>query len=251
VTENEKIRTIGDLPEQAWQGLAEKKIFFGHQSVGFNLLAGVEAVMAEHPEIQLRLVESTDLTEFDRPVFAHARVGSNRDPGSKNVHFQSLLAEGIADRADLAALKYCYVDIHKESDVAAEFAAYQQSVEQIRQAHSELVVVHMTVPLREAPITFKTRLKLLLGKRDLWELNDNIARNLFNQMLRAEYADRDPVFDLARWESTRPDGSRESIEIKGKRTYALVPEYTEDGGHLNEVGRRFVAEQLLIFLAEL
>jgi lysophospholipase L1-like esterase len=32
---------------------------------------------------------------------------------------------------------------------------------------------------------------------------------------------------------------------------SLCPEYTEDGGHLNAVGRKTVAEQLLVFLAGL
>jgi lysophospholipase L1-like esterase len=30
----------------------------------------------------------------------------------------------------------------------------------------------------------------------------------------------------------------------------MVPEYTDDGGHLNEKGRKRVAEQMLIILAE-
>ena len=33
--------------------------------------------------------------------------------------------------------------------------------------------------------------------------------------------------------------------------YSMAPEYTTDGGHLNETGRKRVAEQLLIFLANL
>ena len=30
----------------------------------------------------------------------------------------------------------------------------------------------------------------------------------------------------------------------------MVPEYTEDGGHFNDQGKKKVAEQLLIILAE-
>ena len=32
--------------------------------------------------------------------------------------------------------------------------------------------------------------------------------------------------------------------------YALVPQYTDDGGHLNEVGRLLVGEQFLLFLCD-
>jgi hypothetical protein len=31
----------------------------------------------------------------------------------------------------------------------------------------------------------------------------------------------------------------------------MVPEYTTDGGHLNEIGRKKIAEQFLILLAKL
>lgn len=37
----------------------------------------------------------------------------------------------------------------------------------------------------------------------------------------------------------------------GKIFYALVPEYTHDGGHLNSIGRKLAARQLLLFLADL
>jgi len=38
---------------------------------------------------------------------------------------------------------------------------------------------------------------------------------------------------------------------KGNQIYfTLIPEYTDDGGHLNTLGRKIVAEQLLIFLAD-
>jgi hypothetical protein len=52
-------------------------------------------------------------------------------------------------------------------------------------------------------------------------------------------------------ESTYPDGRRETCAHKGKTCYSLVPEYTYDGGHLNETGRKKAAEQLLILLAKL
>jgi hypothetical protein len=70
-------------------------------------------------------------------------------------------------------------------------------------------------------------------------------------MLRKEYTGKEPIFDLAALESTNPDGTRLSFTQNGKTAYALVPTYTTDGGHLNEQGRKLVAEQLLIFLASL
>ena len=43
----------------------------------------------------------------------------------------------------------------------------------------------------------------------------------------------------------------ETFTKDGENYYSLVPDYTDDGGHLNEKGRKIVAEQLLILLANL
>jgi hypothetical protein len=59
------------------------------------------------------------------------------------------------------------------------------------------------------------------------------------------------IIDIAKIESTYPDGTRCSFSIDGKTYYSMAPEYTSDGGHLYEIGRKKVAEQLLIFLANL
>jgi hypothetical protein len=69
--------------------------------------------------------------------------------------------------------------------------------------------------------------------------------------MRREYGGREPLFDLAAVESTRPDGSRETLSLGGKTAFALHPGYTNDGSHLNEVGRRRAAEALLTLLARL
>ncbi|MBW2608023.1 MAG: hypothetical protein JRD05_10355 [Deltaproteobacteria bacterium] len=70
-------------------------------------------------------------------------------------------------------------------------------------------------------------------------------------MLRKEYDGKEPVFDIAKIESTFPNGTRCSFTKDGKTYYSMVPEYTYDSGHLNETGRKKVAEQLLILLAQL
>ena len=94
----------------------------------------------------------------------------------------------------------------------------------------------------------KTLLKSIIGKLDSY---DHSSANLFNQLLVAEYQGKAPIFDLAEFESTKPDGTRALKEKNGNQYYELVQEYTKDGGHLNEKGRKIIAEQLLLFLAQL
>ena len=76
-------------------------------------------------------------------------------------------------------------------------------------------------------------------------------RQQYNEMLRKEYAGREPLFDIAQIESALPDSSRVAFKKGEENYYGMAPEYTDDGGHLNEKGRKIFAEQLLIFLAAL
>ncbi len=53
------------------------------------------------------------------------------------------------------------------------------------------------------------------------------------------------IFDLARIESTRPDGTRNEFDWNGQVAYSMLDAYSSDGGHLNEIGRRLAAEELI------
>jgi len=66
-----ELRSIESIPEAYWKKLARMKIFFGHQSVGQNLIEGVSDVMAEHPEIELNVVESADPASIEEAAFIH------------------------------------------------------------------------------------------------------------------------------------------------------------------------------------
>jgi lysophospholipase L1-like esterase len=68
-------------------------------------------------------------------------------------------------------------------------------------------------------------------------------------MLIEKYEKNGTLFDLARYESTYADGSRFSFTKDNQKYFALIPEYAEDLGHLNELGRKIIAKQLLVYLA--
>jgi lysophospholipase L1-like esterase len=111
----------------------------------------------------------------------------------------------------------------------------------------------VTMPLTEAtaPNPVKSLVKRLIGRPEAHELGRNVKRNRFNDLLRHEYSGKEPLFDLAGIESTRPDSSRSYFTREGLRIYTLASEYSSDGGHLNALGRRVAAAQLLSFLAGL
>jgi hypothetical protein len=243
--------SIKDIPDSAWKKLSEKKLYFGHQSVGFNITDGIRDVMKENPQIKLNIVETSNPSEFNIPLFAHSRVGKNMDPKSKIDAFAIFVEKGIGGKADVAFFKFCYVDVTARTDVDQVFQDYKNTLSHLNKQYPKTGFIHMTVPLTLTKKTFKTWIKILIGKKEIWEYDDNIKRNQFNESIRKEYDGKEPVFDLAKIESTFPDRTRSSFTKDGKTYYSLVTEYTHDGGHLNKKGRKIVAEQLLILLAGL
>ena len=121
-------------------------------------------------------------------------------------------------------------------------------MDSIKKRSPYLTLIHVTIPLTAFQTGWKVPLKKLLGK-EVGGYKENINRYIVNEKLK-EYYKSDPIFDLSKIESTYPDGSRESFEQDGKIYYALVPDYTYDGGHLNELGRKLAAKGLIRVLAE-
>jgi hypothetical protein len=249
-----KMESIEKLPVESWQSLSLKKIFFGHQSVGYDIMNGIKDVMDERPHIELNLLEAKNTNGSGAPAFVHAAVGRNCDPKSKVSEFQELLDAGLGKETDIAFVKFCFVDLLPGSAADTIFDDYRRAMADLKQRFPRTTFVHVTVPLTSDEkgikgVFKKTKdiIKSILGKTNAY---DNTSRNMFNSRMRKEYQGREPVFDLAAIEATYPDGRQLVNDRHGIRHYSLIPEYTNDGGHLNKLGRKIVAEQLLIFLAK-
>jgi hypothetical protein len=80
-------------------------------------------------------------------------------------------------------------------------------------------------------------------------LAENSKREEYSELLRRAYAGKEPVFDLARLESTAPDGSVASDRDGARQVPALAAVYTEDGGHLNQDAQLRLAREMLLVLA--
>jgi hypothetical protein len=234
---------------QVWQRVASKKIFWGHQSVGFDILEGVDLGGRRIIKKRLQVVDSTDPSVFDGAgALAHAALGSNADPRSKIDAFVDTMEGGMGNTADLAFLKFCYLDFQPGSDVRALFTDYKQAIDALALRYPETTFAHMTVPLTERQTGPKALIKKLMG-RPIAGFEDNLKRYQFNLLLKVEYGAKSPIFDLAEIESIHPDGSRETVHVRDNIVPALVPAYTYDGGHLNQLGRQNAARRFLHFLA--
>jgi len=230
--------------------LAQAKIYFAHMSVGFNIIDGIEDILRDNNMSNLKLVESLDPTQLENAVFCHSRVEQNGVPTMKLQNFEKNINAGIGDKAELAGLKFCYVDFTPKTNVQKLFADYKSTMDKLKRAYPKTRFFHVTAPLQAREEGIKALIKRLIGKT-LRGTTDNLKREQYNALIRSEYGGKEPLFDLAAIESTAKDGSRLVYESEGRRYSALRKQYTDDGSHLNLTGRKIVAEQFLIFLSGL
>lgn len=225
------------------------RFFFGHQSVGSNLLAGVQDLARDRaiPTVQ-ELLQPTEHVAASA-VLLHARLGRNTEPQSKLSELAQWLDAGLARSVDYAMLKFCYVDIASMEQARSLHAAYIDGMAGIRESHPKLRLAHCSVPLRVLPSGPYALARRILGHRHA-EIERNRAREWYNDRLRQD-ANGAPLFDIALIQSTRPDGERCTQRDGQDRVAYLASGYSHDGGHLNDQGRRIVAVAFLDFLTAL
>jgi lysophospholipase L1-like esterase len=215
-------------PVDALEVLADRAMFFAHASVGGNITEGLRDILDDNPGSGVSIVHDNNPSLLNPGVFEeYGYTAGNGDPIGKIADFDAMIRGGLGATADIAFMKFCYADIYNSTDAVALFAAYQEMIEGLKTDFPHCVFVHVTGALT---------------------VNDsnNIRREEYNGYLRAAYEGIDPIFDLAKIEATLPDGT---LNIDNG-VYELCPEYTYDGGHLNEIGRRHVAEELIRVLAQ-
>ena len=206
---------------------AEPRVYFGHQSVGANILQGVKEL-----GVSLSIKD-----EF---------LAENGDPLKKLQNFKAAVGEG--SRFDIALVKFCYVDVNADTDARALFERYRATIAELRAKNPRTVFVHATLPLTTVQTGPKALAKRLLGRTPYGTI-ENVRRQEYNKLLRTTYAGREPIFDFARIESIAPDGSRVTVSWNGVTAPAMSPAYTDDGGHLNARGRALAAQEFVTVLA--
>lgn len=241
--------TISDVAPERWAQLREQRFFFGHQSVGGDVLVGVEEVLAANPEVGLRVVETDDPAEMTEPGLYHARIGENGFPATKLESFLRITGASVAD-SGTAMLKFCYVDIQGDTDPHALFESYQRAIDSLRTSNPNLRIVHLTLPLRKDWGSLQHWYVTLKGVKDTHRRLNQI-RQVYNERMRSTYGGKEPLFDIALYQSIGEDGRQQTVKFKGERVPVLASEWTYDGGHLNEAGRRRIGEAFLATLAGL
>jgi len=225
--------------------LSGRTVFFGHQSVGANLLDGMRELAARHG-VALRIEERNRVAGLAPGTLGHVLLAENGDPLRKLRSFDAALEPGASP--DLALMKFCYVDVGAETDVSALFDRYQATLRELKVRHPRTTFVHVTAPLTTNQAGLMAMAKWMLGRPPAGLL-ENARREELSDLLRRAYQGREPLFDLARIESTAPDGTTATASWKGRAVAGLIGAYTDDGGHLNQEGRARAARALVAVLA--
>ncbi len=235
-----------DTTPFAW--LQHKRIYFGHQSVGANIIDGIRDLSRNGSVPALNITESAQPDAYADPVFGHSPIGRNHDPRSKIDAFAAVLDAGLGNKTEIAFFKFCYVDVTDGSDVAGLFGYYRQVMAQLARAYPGTRLIHVTVPVTVMPGVLRRFVGELRRRRNRIG-HDNLARAEYNRLLLETYSGKEPVFDLAAAESTKPSGQALRYSLQGREFRGLYPGYSSDGRHLSGTGRRVVADRLLRFLA--
>lgn len=226
------------------------RVLFGHQSVGENLIQGLHELGVDGFAGSIVAMPDGALPAIQGELLLHARVGSNGDPQSKLHDFNAKLTLAAASGIDLALVKFCYVDVVEQSAAQTLWAAYREFIAKLQADFAALQIGHVTVPLRAAPTGFVARVRQSIQGAHA-EHRRNSVRCWFNDQLRRTYSAGGLLFDLAALESRQSNGREVFSKVEGQRVHSLAQEWTYDGGHLNEEGRKMVAAAFLNYLRDI
>jgi len=196
----------------------------------------------------LTIVDSSQTEALALPAFAHSTIGRNQDPHGKIEAFADIVNHRLGNKADIVFMKFCYVDVVNETDSTGLFNYYRRIMSELASAYPNTRIMHVTVPVTVMPSLLRRAIGTLRGKHNR-AAYDNLARTDYNRLLRETYVGKEPVFDLAAFESTTTAGRALRHSLEGRELQTLVPGYSSDGRHLSEKGRRVVAAALLKSLA--
>jgi hypothetical protein len=231
----------------AIKAAAGTRVFWGHQSVGGNVLQGLTVLLSETQTIWT-IAKVGDVPLSSGPALLHQGIGKNGVPTEKIDDFANSVRSLAEPKPKITFMKLCFADVNRETDVDKLIEYYTRTLQQLKSEYPSVVFGHATVPLAPEADSYKDRLKRLAGI-EIPKERDNLRRVQYNALLRRAFP-KDPLFDLDRIESTRRDGTRVQFQLDGQVGYALAREYAGDGsGHLNTIGSKLAAMGLVRFVA--
>jgi hypothetical protein len=218
--------------------IAKKRVVFGHQSVGRDLLNAVGELARQH-SVPIRIVE-TRTPESSEGIY-HFRVGKNRDPHGKIADFLRTFEQIGAHQPDVALMKLCYVDFNRATNAASLGREYIDAIRMLAVKYRRTRFIAVTYPLTIVEAGPKAVLKKLVRRHPAGYL-ENAARQEFNDYLRKE-VEPEQLFDIAAIEANA--ARTKPLIVNGGPVQTLPAHLTYDGGHLTQEGNRLMASSFI------
>lgn len=217
VVSNDGIRGFEALTAEQLASLKQRRILWGHQSVGANVIDGARALGIDFREVRRG-------ADYGEAHWGEAGVAENGDPERKIRSFVDLMVGGgIGRRVEAASFKFCWVDFEDGTDVEELANDYDAAMRDMQARFPSVRYLHVTPPLTT----------------DEPELN-GIRWRFGREMIR-RHRDTGLVLDLAAVISTDAAGE----QCKSGNQRRLCPAWASDSGHLNDAGSQRAAKALL------
>lgn len=235
--EEPPVEPPGDEMDLATYNAAlSKRTVFGHQSVGWQVLQGVEMWADElgAPDPTFPDYEGGGLPGSGG-FLGHFYCGTNGNSFTKTAEFLSHLLNGLASQVDIVVLKFCYADLRSGSGYTPQqmFDDYKAWVDAVESQFPQLTVIYATTAI-------------VMGENS--DGANNGLRQTYNNLVRAEYGASGRLWDVADIESTDPNGNK----ILYGGVESLYSGYASpDQRHIYGLGRTTVSAPLLQLIAQL
>jgi len=224
--------------------IRNKKILFGHASVGDNIMEGLANLASSNPErYNLNIINNP--SDIEGYAFGHWGWINSRNgyANEKIIEFENKIRSNTSsgnqwgNTLDFAFLKFCFADINVEKNVTEIFNNYISCVNRLKQDYPTCKFIFVTNPNR-GDVYFN------------YQKFDAIKRYELNQMIR-NYIETNGgfLFDIADLEEHDENMNLQYFEYANENYPKMwyVPENSDsdgwsyDGGHLNNKGKNHIA----------
>ncbi len=230
IVDHRAVAGVATLPQEVMDAIGTQRWLFTHASVGQNIASGLYLLNDLDPD---RYQLQRSWVDFDEdhqraedppasPVPGTVYQCYRGNPGWAQkfaIFDNSVRAGGWHDpQIDAVLDKLCYIDddAHPEDYLGMMLA--------LRTSYPRTYVIYATIPLTSG------------------SSSANIRRNAYNELVRAACASGGAIlYDIADIEAHDPDGNEHTFSSGGRVYQQLYDGYTDDGGHLNNLGAMQVA----------
>lgn len=222
------------------------RVLYGTQKTGASIVAQLQNAYRGAGLPTPRVAKWTKVRSDTKPVFASAPIGNDSSPESRLKDFARLVNDAPRSSIDVALMEFSYADITADTDIDAVFAGYVATMESLENAHPDVRFLYTTVPVtaenswKSVPSSEITG--LTGATQPVWQ--DNIARERYNALIRARFAQGGRLFDIAALEADRGKGMVAGKEHEGRWFYVLNPADSKDGRTLTSTAAKRLAGAL-------